>query len=110
MLTIAFDLDDTLIVPAIATGFNRDIPNYEVIHIFQWFQKQGHYIIVWSGGGMDYAKQWMDKLGLEPDEICRKGEKVVDIAFDDADIALGLANVKVKRLNNNIKRQENNNS
>ncbi|MFW5983185.1 MAG: hypothetical protein ACOCQ4_01695 [bacterium] len=104
MAKIAFDLDDTLIIPAIATGFERDVPNYQNIQIFHWFQEQGHYIIVWSGGGVDYVQAWMDRLGLAPDEICKKGEKEVDIAFDDADVQLGKVNIKVKRHNNSIQR------
>jgi hypothetical protein len=106
MLKIAFDVDDTLIIPAIATGFERDIPNYENIYVYRWFQKQGCYMIIWSGGGVDYAKTWADKLGIEVDEIIVKGSKEVDIAFDDADVQLGKVNVKVKRLNNNIKRHK----
>ena len=106
-LKIAWDVDDTLIIPAIATGFDRDIPNYEVISIFRWFQNQGHYTIIWSGGGLGYARMWTEKLGLEPDAIYAKGEVTVDIAFDDSDVELGEINVKVRRKNNNIKRYNN---
>ena len=73
-LVIAFDVDDTLIVPAVATGFDRDVPNYDTIAVYRWFQTQGHTMIIWSG----------------------------DIAFDDSDIEVALVNVKVKRLNNKV--------
>ena len=60
-MKIAFDVDDTLIIPSIATDFGRDTPNYETINLYKWFQSQGHYMIIWSGGGQDYAKQWAER-------------------------------------------------
>ncbi len=104
-LRIAFDVDDTLLVPAIATGLKRDTPNYEVIAIYKWLQRQGHHMIIWSGGGEDYARTRAEQLGLYADEIITKTtERIneVDIAFDDSDIKLAKVNVKVKRINNNI--------
>ena len=50
-MIIAFDVDDTLIVPSVATGFDRDTPNYDVIMLYRWFQSQGHTMVIWSGGG-----------------------------------------------------------
>jgi hypothetical protein len=47
-MKIAFDIDDTLIVPAVATGFRQDTPAYDTIHIYHWFQFQGNYMILWS--------------------------------------------------------------
>lgn len=111
-MIIAFDVDDTLIIPAVATGLDQDTPNYEVIEIYKWFQKQGHTMIIWSGGGVEYAKMWASKLGLEPDMVVPKalttldGEPYVDIAFDDCDVILGKVNIKVKRINNSISREE----
>jgi hypothetical protein len=108
MLTVAFDVDDTLIVPAVATGFDRDTPNYEVIALYRWFQAQGNEMIIWSGGGEDYARMWAEKLGLTADGYYDKHHAAafleVDIAFDDSDITLAKVNVKVKRLNNSIVR------
>ena len=105
-LVIAFDVDDTLIIPAIATGFDRDVPNYETIAIYRWFQAQGNYMIIWSGGGQSYAEMWAEKLGLVADEILDKhsGREGVDIAFDDSEIKLAKVNVQVKRVNNQITR------
>lgn len=47
-MKIAFDIDDTLIVPSIAREQNGgcDTPNYENIAILRWFQAQGHEIIL----------------------------------------------------------------
>ena len=105
-MTIAFDVDDTLIIPAIATGMQIDTPNYENIAIFKWFQAQGNTMIIWSGGGIEYAKMWANKLGLEAEIRLKTKKPDIDIAFDDCDIDLAKVNVKVKRLNNGISRKE----
>lgn len=106
-LVVAFDIDDTLILPSVATGLSRDTPNYENIAIYKWFQAQGAYMIIWSGGGIDYAKTWADKLGLMASEF-RVKQKYddIDLVFDDCDVTLGKVNVKTKRLNNQISREE----
>jgi hypothetical protein len=113
-MIIAFDVDDTLIIPAIAIGnvvdAMKDVPNYDNIAIFRWFQQQGHNMIVWSGGGVDYAKMWAEKLGLFPCTIrVKEKNEHVDIAFDDCDVDLAKVNVKVKRMNNHISRRAWNN-
>lgn len=104
-MKIAFDVDDTLIIPSVATGLPYDTPNYEMIWLFGWFQGQGHSMYIWSGGGVDYAQMWADKLGLRatviPKEKCE-----IDIAFDDCDVDLATVNVKVKRVNNRVDRRE----
>lgn len=108
-MIIAWDVDDTLIIPAVATEFDRDVPNYDTIAIYKWFQAQGNYMIIWSGGGQDYAKMWAEKLGLTADEIIAKDTRLkdrIDIAFDDSDIDLAKVNVKVKRINNSISRKD----
>lgn len=99
-MVIAFDVDDTLIVPSIAIGrevSGESVPNYPVIEVYRFFQEQGHTMIVWSGSGIDWATRWAEKLGLFPDAIMAKGGIEVDIAFDDCDVVLGKVNVKVKR-------------
>lgn len=103
-MKIAFDVDDTLIIPSVVTG-NRDVPNYETIAVFKWFQAQGNDMIIWSGSGRDWASTWAEKLGLTA-RIIVKGSELVDIAFDDMDVELGKVNVKVKRVENSISRKE----
>ena len=105
-MKIAFDVDDTLIVPSVATDFGLDTPSYSTISIYRWFQEQGCYMVIWSGSGVDYAKMWAEKLGLKPDEVRvkEKGEDI-DIAFDDCVVDLGKVNIRVKRINNNISRE-----
>lgn len=107
-MKIAFDVDDTLILPAIATGFGIDTPNYEIVELYRWFQRQGHYMIIWSGSGIDYAKRWAERLGLHADEFPIKAiREDLDIAFDDSASAnLGKVTVIVKRSNNSISREE----
>lgn len=108
-MRIAFDVDDTLIVPRVATGFDYETPNYETIAIYKWFQAQGHEMIIWSGSGIDWAKTWGEKLGLAPFTVRTKEKAAwgeVDIAFDDCDVVLGRVNVKVKRVNNRVSRKE----
>ncbi len=106
-MKIAFDVDDTLIVPSVATGFDRDTPNYETIALFKWFQNQGHEMFIWSGSGMDWATTWAEKLGLTATIIPKlKGNNDIDIAFDDCDVDLAKVNIKVKRLNNSVSRAD----
>jgi hypothetical protein len=106
-MKIAFDIDDTLIIPSVVTG-NRDIPNFDTIAIYRWFQAQGYEMVLWSGSGCDWAQTWGEKLGLEPFEVRVKSADYDDIliAFDDCDVLLGIANVKVKRLDNFVSRKE----
>lgn len=105
-MIIAFDVDDTLLVPSVASGFGRDTPNYEVIAVYKWFQSQGHTMVIWSGSGIDWAKTWAEKFGLTADDFPKKGAYPVDMAFDDCDVKLGTVNVKVKRINNSVSRSD----
>lgn len=106
-MKIMFDIDDTLIVPRVATGLDYETPNYENIAIFRYFQAQGYAVGVWSGSGMDWAKTWAEKLGLKPDMVLVKEKRGdIDIAFDDCDVDLAKVNIKVKRLNNSVSRAE----
>ncbi len=94
-LKIAFDVDGTLIHQA---GELSDTPRYDIIALFKSFEKLGCEMFIWSGGGVDYATRWRDKLGLKA-KIMGKGEFVPDIAFDDmaheSEFNLGTVNVPV---------------
>jgi len=78
--TVAFDVDWTLITEDYK-------PIYENIMLFKTLQKLGCLMTIWSGGGIDYAKQWGDKLGLQPFSVSEKGSFEPDIVFDDMDYA-----------------------
>lgn len=106
-MKVAFDIDDTLLVPSVATGFGDETPNYETIAILKWFQNQGHTIILWSGSGVDWANRWGNKFGLQPFVVWVKEKSdAVDIAFDDCEVDLAKVNIRVKRINNSISRAE----
>lgn len=106
-LRIAFDIDDTILVPSVVAGFGNDTPNYETIAVLRWFQAQGHEIYLWSGSGMDWAQRWGEKFGLQPFTVLPKEKNPeIDIAFDDCDVDLATVNVKVKRINNSVSRAE----
>jgi hypothetical protein len=109
-MKVAFDIDDTILVPNIVgpNGVSgENVPHYEVIAVLRWFQAQGAEIILWSGSGVDWAKRWGEKFGLEPFTV-RMKEKAedVDIAFDDCVVDLAKVNVRVKRIKNGISRHE----
>lgn len=106
-MKIAFDVDDTLLVPSVATGFPVDTPNHEVIAIYRWFQAQGHHMIIWSGSGQDWARTWAQKFGLTADEFPVKEKRSdVDLCFDDCEVDLATVNVRVKRIKNGVSRKE----
>lgn len=105
-MIIAFDVDDTLIIPSVVT-WDRDTPNYETIAIYKWFQSQRHTMVLWSGSWTDWAKTWWEKLWLKPDHIYIKEKRDdVDICFDDCTVDLARVNIKVKRIENSISRAE----
>jgi hypothetical protein len=112
-MIIAWDVDDTLILPSVATGLPIDTPNYDLIAVYRWFQAQGHTMCCWSGGGVDYARMWAEKLGLKPDKILVKektldmnGKPYVDLCFDDCNVDLAAINIQVKRFENGVSRKE----
>jgi hypothetical protein len=97
-MKIAFDIDDTLYkIVGIAPRL-RQIPDYEVIQLLLLLHKFGAEIIVWSGGGVDYAEGIVNKLGLDGIvKVKAKGSVKVDLTFDDQDIKLGTLNFWIKR-------------
>lgn len=102
-----FDIDDTLIVPRVATGLGYETPNYKNIAVFKYFQELGYSVGVWSGSGLDWAKTWAEKLGLRPDMVLIKEKRDdIDLCFDDCEVDLAKVNIKVKRLNNSISRSK----
>lgn len=71
-MKIAFDIDDTLIIPPIATWELEETPNYKIISILKWFKEQWAYIILWSWAWTEWARKWWDELELPYDEIREK--------------------------------------
>ena len=95
-MTIAFDCDGTL-----TTDYGPNPkPRYEVIDLYQWFIRNGDRVIVWSGGGAEYAADWCRRLGLNPYATLGKTKENakaydVDIAVDDELVNLGKVNIHV---------------
>lgn len=79
MLTVAFDVDGTLITKG---PHSEDIPRYEVIKLFHALEALGCEMFIWSGGGEDYARHWRAKLGLRA-HVAVKGSFKADLAIDD---------------------------
>jgi len=77
--TVAFDVDGTLIKQGV---MSEDTPRYEVIQLFKLLESFGCEMYVWSGGGIDYAKRWVEKLGLDAHVVAKKSF-TPDIAIDD---------------------------
>lgn len=93
-ITIAFDIDGTLlnnegIPPATPTHLRpRCGVNLEAVMLLQILSKMKNTrIIVWSGGGKEYAEQICRECGFEKyvDKVYGKEacEEEVDICFDD---------------------------
>jgi hypothetical protein len=86
---VAFDVDGTLID-------ENDKPREDIIAILRalapWCV-----IVVWSGGGIGYARRWGEKLDLPPSvSYWVKGGRA-DITFDDQTITtMGLVNIRVQ--------------
>ena len=76
---VAFDCDGTLL------RLNEK-PNDDVIAILKMFSKLGAFVIIWSGGGDDWARRVADKCGVlhHADMIIAKDNRIrIDLAFDD---------------------------
>lgn len=87
-MKVAFDVDGTLIYP------DSDTPRYEVIALFKSLESFGCDMYIWSGGGINYAQRWSEKLGLKA-TIKPKGSFVPDLAVDDMPVMLGEINLEV---------------
>jgi hydroxymethylpyrimidine pyrophosphatase-like HAD family hydrolase len=94
-MRIAFDVDGTLIHQS---GSREDTPRYDIIALFHSFEKLGYEMYIWSGGGVDYATRWKEKLGLNA-KVVEKGSFKPDIAVDDmaheSEFNLGVVNLAV---------------
>lgn len=98
---IAFDIDGTLI------GFLKDEPQYDTINLLKWFAErpEKYNVIVWSGGGRDYALRVVERLGLSSfvNQVMAKpvgSERKrllgsIDICFDDEAVEFAKINLIV---------------
>ena len=96
---IAFDVDGTLIKNAHADRYKKrrtldgaypyDQGNMDIIDILVLLSRQKNVkIIVWSGGGKQYADNWVDRLQIR-EWVWKTGHKLdsslpkPQVAFDD---------------------------
>lgn len=80
-LIIAFDVDGTLVS-------SDDVPSFQMINTLQVLSKltKNVRIVVWSGGGKEYAEMWGRRLGLDEyvwKYMAKDRTFHTDIAFDD---------------------------
>lgn len=87
---VAFDVDGCLLTVL-------DRPDWPMIDILRAFRAMNWEIYVWSGGGIDYGLNWARKLGITEfvTAVIAKGSIRVDVCFDDQEVDLADANVRV---------------
>lgn len=95
-VTIAFDIDGTLRCNCTATCQDVNRRTLDLLFILQSMKNTK--IIIWSGGGADYARRFMNKFDLKHISYASKLDPIhVDIAIDDQqDFGLGTFNLIVK--------------
>lgn len=90
---VCFDVDDTLVMWSWPEKFNDDVitfnnfghdvqlvPHKKHIELMKQFKARGHYVIVWSQGGYEWAKAVCETLQIERfvDEVKTKPKWIVD--------------------------------
>lgn len=71
-------------------------PRVEIIELLKALSKNNK-IIVWSDGGIDYARRIVNRLGIGRwvNQTAVKTKGIADITFDDEEITLGKHNIKI---------------
>jgi len=95
-MRVAFDVDDTLVVEE---PYKESHVDYSLMNVLFWFVDNRHEVFVWSGGGVEYAKRWAEKLGIEKfvQIIPKVKGQNIDLAFDDWENNLATVTVLVPR-------------
>jgi len=90
---IGVDVDDTLVIWNIPKEYEGQaikfdnfgyatmlLPHHKHIELLKQFKIRGHYIIVWSQGGYEWAREVVKVLGLEDwvDEVKTKPKWIID--------------------------------
>lgn len=90
---VCFDVDDTLVMWDIPESHEHEaitfdsfgyptrvLPHLKHIELLKQFKVRGHYVVVWSQGGWEWAKAVVEKLGLEGhvDMVASKPRWIVD--------------------------------
>lgn len=83
MITVAFDVDGTLI-----DFYREERPRYDIIALFHSFQKRGCKMYIWSHRGAEHAREIAKRLGLNATCV-DKYSIMPDIAVDDEERHIG---------------------
>jgi hypothetical protein len=90
---VAFDVDDTLVfwdIPADRLGdaiefdsFGQKVlllPHLKHVEMMRRFKARGHFVIVWSQGGYEWAEEVIKKLGAQDavDLVMTKPKWIID--------------------------------
>lgn len=91
MVTVAFDVDGTLI------SSRDDRALEDVRTLLVTLKRLGCRIVVWSGCGSGYAQMVSRRIHVDHcvDAYADKGVIHADITFDDQEVKLGLVNVRI---------------
>lgn len=94
-MIITFDVDGVLID-------KDDKPRMEIINFLKVLARhKKNRVIVWSGGGEDYARLWVARLKLDnyvygcASKMGNVADAGVDLAIDDMEVNLAKVNLKV---------------
>jgi hypothetical protein len=102
-MKIAIDVDNTLLTTVIIDGAFNAVLNHDVVALMRAIKALGVAdIIVWSGGGKDYAEKMVHRYGLQNlvDQCAGKLDFITegfrpDITLDDQDMTAGTVNLKL---------------
>jgi phosphoserine phosphatase len=90
---VCFDVDDTLVMWSIPTeraheaitfdnfGYATELlPHLKHVELLKQFKVRGHYVVVWSQGGYQWAREVVKTLGIEKyvDSVMTKPKWIVD--------------------------------
>ncbi len=93
MARIAFDCDGTLI------DYEKN-PRHEIIDLLRWYLAHTSWgVIIWSGGGLNYAENIKRRLGFDGNDrivaMAKDDTLMPEIAVDDQYCTLGKTNIFV---------------
>lgn len=99
-MIVAFDVDNTLVR-------EDESVNWDVVQLMMAFHNLGATVVLWSGGGYDYAERWGRRLGLDPfiDAYLDKDKRFrPDLTVDDGpETDFGCPNLLVKNISTSIR-------
>lgn len=102
MFTVAFDCDGTLL------NYDGSL-NQEMVNVLKYFYMSGARVIVWSGGGKQYAENVLYRILNSEKELeysveyydkitatAKNNQLKPDLTFDDQVVYLGKFNCRIR--------------